>query len=240
MIKKDFEKQETLVIGRGRVARQLARYFDQMGIGFSTWHRGLSPEELYTKAVPAHRVLMAISDNAITSFIDENQEVFREKFIVHFSGTQFDERALGFHPLAAITGELPIDFKQVTFQGITAENEFRKALPMFDNAYRQLTPDQMHLYHALCVLGANCSSLLWKNFYEQMQKIEMPKSALDQFVQNVTANVVADPEKCVTGPLVRGDHQTVNLNLAALEKFPALKNVYQAFLTNFQSKEALQ
>lgn len=217
------------------MATQLAYYLKRLGAGFSTWNRILSPEELYTKAVPAHRVLLAISDQSISPFIDENEAVFKEKFIVHFSATHSDSRALGFHPLGAFTGGDEIDFAKVHFHGVHLESKFREALPMFHNTYKKLEPEELQLYHALCVVGANYTSLLWKSFYKEMLALGISKNALDNFVNLSTSNVVKDPEKSVTGPLMRNDEQTLGKNLAALSDKPELFEIYQSFIKVFRN-----
>jgi predicted short-subunit dehydrogenase-like oxidoreductase (DUF2520 family) len=57
----------------------------------------------------------------------------------------------------------------------------------------------------------------------------LPASSLQPYLQQVVSNFIQDPESALTGPLSRGDHQTVNRNLTALATDP-LEPVYQSFV----------
>ena len=229
---------ETLIIGRGRVATQLIHFFESRNLSFSNWCRssqGLQKqnhEELLSLFSKATRVLLPISDKSISEFIDQHKSQLAGKLLVHFSAAHRDERALGFHPLGSFTLDQKVDFSKVYFQGIHPESLFREALPMFSNPYTQLSETDMQLYHALCVYGGNFSAILWKNFFQKMQHMGVPREALNSYVQNITDNVLANPEKAVTGPLVRGDQATIEKNLKALEHEPKLHAIYESFVRN--------
>ena len=229
---------ETLIVGRGRVATQLIHFFESRNLPFSNWCRssenfqGQNHEELLSLFSKATRVLLPVSDKSISEFIDQHEAQLAGKLLVHFSAAHKDQRALGFHPLGSFTLDQKVDFSKVYFQGIHHESLFREALPMFSNPYTQLSESDMQLYHALCVYGGNFSAILWKNFFEKMQYMGVPREALNSYVQNITNNVLANPEKAVTGPLVRGDQATIEKNLKALEHEPKLHAIYESFVRN--------
>ena len=73
------------LIGRGRLATHLARYFQLEKLPYRQWHR-THPEPLDRSVDGCDVLLLAISDDAIEPFIAANSDV-TDRPMVHFSGS---------------------------------------------------------------------------------------------------------------------------------------------------------
>src|SRR5262245_43241087 len=100
---------ELLLIGDGRLARHLSRYFQQLGLTHSSWSRRMAAScacrPLHELVQPGTRALLAISDSAIEPFVKEHPEL--EKAVrIHFSGRLSTPLAHGAHPLFSFASTL--------------------------------------------------------------------------------------------------------------------------------------
>src|SRR3954464_13573667 len=98
---------ELLLIGDGRLARHLTRYFEQLGLSHAKWSRrkhasGECPPLAELVGTETH-ALLAISDAAVEPFIQEHAELERAPR-VHFSGSLTTPLAHGAHPLFSFAG----------------------------------------------------------------------------------------------------------------------------------------
>ena len=67
-----------------------------------------------------------------------------------------------------------------------------------------------------------------KLFDELQRRFGIPASAAHPYLARVAANVLADADRALTGPLSRGDTTTIATNLRVLEGDPFYA-VYSAF-----------
>jgi predicted short-subunit dehydrogenase-like oxidoreductase (DUF2520 family) len=65
-------------------------------------------------------------------------------------------------------------------------------------------------------------------------ELQLPAESLDAYLRQVTENYVRHPESALTGPLVRGDEQTIARNLRALEGDP-LQGLYRDFVAYYEA-----
>ena len=217
------------LIGRGRVATHVAHYLELEEQSVSIWHRGLKvlPEEALRDA---QVLLLAISDDAIEQFLTDRPEL-RERRVVHFSGSLMVDRASGLHPLMTF-GPQPYDLE--TYRAIPFVEErnglqFREAFPALSNRSWAIDPENKALYHALCVLAGNFTTLLWgKAFTEFEDKLGLPREILRPFLERTAANTLDQGEEALTGSLARSDRGTIERDLAALDG-DALGEVYRIF-----------
>jgi 2-dehydropantoate 2-reductase len=90
------------LIGDGRLARHLRRYFQQLNLTHAIWSRRMEAEEccpaLKVLVQPDTRALLAISDGAVEPFIRSHPEL-RKAVRVHFSGRLTSSPAIGAHPM---------------------------------------------------------------------------------------------------------------------------------------------
>jgi len=231
---------ETLIIGSGRMATQFRRALETLNVPYSNWLRSEGAFTLGGKTQKAKRVLLLVPDKAISVFVDDHEHFLRNKTLIHFSATHRDSRVLGFHPLGTFNREQNIEFSDVSFHGVHPESIFREALPFLKNTYTQMSEEQMQSYHALCVLSANFSAVLWNAFFIEMKKIGVTESAAKNYFQMFAANVANNPKSAITGPLIRNDIPTLDKNMAALESKKTLQDIYKAFVQIFSNTEYLK
>lgn len=231
---------ETLIIGSGRMATQFRYALEKLKVPYSIWLRSEGAFTLGGKTQKAKRVLLLLPDKALSSFVDDHAPFLRDKILIHFSASHRDPRILGFHPLGTFNREQEIDFNEVAFHGVHPESLFREALPYLTNNYSQLSEEQMQSYHALCVVGANFSAVLWNAFFKEMKNLGVSESAAKNYFKMFAANVARNPSAAITGPLVRNDHRTIEKNISALENKKELQAIYKAFVQVFSNSEYLK
>jgi len=225
-----------LIIGDGRLAKHLSFYFDSLNISYLNWSRnsGLNLEELTKNS---SHILIAISDQAIANFVEEN-DYLKSKILIHFSGATHVEGVHTFHPLMTFTNELyDKDFyPTIPFINFTNDLNFFDVFPGLTNPSQKLDQKLMPYYHALCVTGGNFTTLLWAKCSEAFLDIGINSEMIKPYMQKVFANTLADPVKNLTGPLKRKDKMTILNNLNAIED-RKLKNLYQSFVELSQDME---
>ena len=85
-------------------------------------------------------------------------------------------------------------------------------------------------YHALCALAGGFTAVLWREFFSAMAtRFGAPREALAAYPRRIIENVIASSDGALTGPVARGDTETIDAHLEALDG-TALANVYQAFI----------
>ncbi|MGD9252839.1 MAG: DUF2520 domain-containing protein [Holophagae bacterium] len=225
------------LIGRGRLATHLARYFQLEQLSYRQWHRA-KPEPLRESVEGCDVLLLAISDDAIEPFVAANPEV-TDRRVVHFSGSLVSDRANGLHPLMTFGPELydHETYRAIPFVGERGGPSFDEVFPTLGNPSWVLETDLKPLYHALCVLAGNFTTMLWgKAFADFEQRLELPREVLLPYLERTAANTAAAGESALTGSLARGDQRTIDRDLAALEGDP-YREVYQAFARAFAHEE---
>lgn len=220
-----------LIIGNGRVARHFCHYFSRLNISYTQWKRPEPLARLKELASAATHILILISDQAIEPFITEHlQGVKAVK--VHFSGALVSQLAYGAHPLMTFnTGLYALDkYQSIPFVVDAAAPEFDTLLPGLSNAHVRLAPELKAKYHALCVLSGNFSCLLWQKFFSALESdLHLPPETGYAYLRQQTENLLADYASAFTGPLARGDKETIRKNLTALEGDP-FQRIYQSFV----------
>ena len=83
------ELSDILLIGGGRLASHLGRYFEQLRLRYVAWSRRLKAEKLCPRldalVLSRTRALLAINDGAIEPFVRSHPELGKT-VRVHFSG----------------------------------------------------------------------------------------------------------------------------------------------------------
>lgn len=220
-----------LVIGNGRVARHFCHYFSQLSLSYTQWKRPEPLARLREFALAATHVLILINDQAIEPFITEHlQDAQAVK--VHFSGALVSKLAYGAHPLMTFnTGLYTLDkYKAIPFVVDKDAPAFDTLLPGLPNACVSLAPELKAKYHALCVLSGNFSCLLWQKFFMALEfDLHLPPETGYAYLRQQTENLLSDYASAFTGPLARGDKETIKRNLKALEG-DAFQRIYQSFV----------
>ncbi|MCF6319888.1 MAG: DUF2520 domain-containing protein, partial [Proteobacteria bacterium] len=213
------------ILGDGKVARHMAHYFRLSDIEFSHWSRSRDSEKLSDK-IPgsnlvatvkdADHVLLLISDDSIASFVEHNP-CLKNKSLVHFSGTLSLEGVAGCHPLMTFGGdENDLAFyRSIPF---VVENgfDFVKTFPLWENPVVSINKSDKAYYHSLCVMAGNFSQILMREVAIQFeQELKIPAAVLFPYLLQNTKNFIKNPHTSVTGPLDRGDRQTIAKHLEA-------------------------
>ena len=206
-----------LLIGRGRLARHWAHYLHLLNVPFSTWNRDdQSTADLIQKLRSHPYCFLCISDNQVTPFFEQFKDQ-GHKFI-HFSGSLHIPGVFGFHPMMTFGKEMYDleTYQSLHFVGTHPIDEFKTIIPEWSNQYTQILPEQKALYHSLCVLSGNGTTLLWDLVQQEFRKIGIQQDAIAPYLSQVSQNIIDDQQGRWTGPWYRKDEQTIDSNKNAL------------------------
>ncbi len=237
------ELSNILLIGGGRLARHLGRYFEQLRLPHLLWSRRLEAEErcprLEALVHSSTHALLAISDGAIEPFIRSHPELSKAVRI-HFSGCLATPLAVGSHPLFSFAGtfyerEL---YERIPFVIDQGSPSLSSLIPGMPNPSFFIEPDWRERYHALCVLAGNFTTLLWRKFFFEIEKeLGMPREQALPYLESITRGLSGTGPP-LSGPLSRGDQTTLHRNLEALKGDP-FEQVYRAFVSAYERQGKL-
>jgi predicted short-subunit dehydrogenase-like oxidoreductase (DUF2520 family) len=218
-----------LLVGNGRLSRHLQHYFDLEGIRWRLWVR--SQERPLEPALRDVRsVLLLIPDDAIEPFLAHHADLAGPPWI-HCSGSLSTPLAAGVHPLMTFGDELydPAVYRRMAFVCERGAPPFGELFPELANPHFAIEPADKALYHALCTMAGNFTTLLWLRAFAVFEgRLELPRAALYPYLEQTAANLERSAEP-LTGPLARGDHRTLERHLAALAGDP-FEPIYRSFL----------
>jgi len=227
----NFDKKPILIVGNGRVARHFFYYLQNSSIPVIQWSRSSteSLSERLEKSAP-DTLLILIQDSAIAPWIDSHPEV-QSKTLIHFSGCLSIPQTIGMHPLMTFGPslyDLPF-YEKIPFVCESGKLKFSDIFPTLNNPSHSINPDEKPFYHALCVLSGNFSTILWQKLFREFEsRLKIPSSIAQPYLEQMTRNLLAQPNLALTGPLQRRDQVTIEKNLSALEG-DAFQDIYQAF-----------
>ena len=225
------------IVGDGRVARHFGRYFDLLGVAYKTWSRRQLPKSVDEAMAEVDVVLVLIKDDAIEDFLKSHTNL-QSKVVIHFSGSLVVDSAIGCHPLMAFSSEL-YDFatyKRIPFVLDEGAPAFKELFPTLPNPHYFLRPEKKALYHALCVMSGNFTTLLWRKcFTDFADKLGLPVEVLYPYLSQITESIRRTKGEAVTGPLERDDFETIQNNLHALQG-DEFADIYRAFVRVVQPK----
>lgn len=234
------------ILGGGRLARHMRHYFSLLGLPHTYWARkpserlnshpqGDTAERLHAAVESASHVLLLVSDAAIAGLV-RRYPVLQRKTLVHCSGALALPGVAGAHPLMTFGNDLYglEEYRRIPFM-VDSGHRFVDLLPGLPNPAYEIPLEHKARYHALCVMAGNFSQILWHSVARRFDELGLPSETLAPYLQRVVGNFVADPERALTGPLSRGDWQTVERNLQALGDDP-LGALYHAFLDHWHAE----
>lgn len=220
------------LIGNGRTARHMKFYLQSQNVRVHQWSRKEnSQDDLKRFLAACDTVLILIKDSEIKKFIDAHPEL-QEKILVHFSGALVIPGIVGLHPLMTFSDHLySLDFyKKIPFISEKGNKSFNDIFPQLSNPTSEIEPELKPLYHSLCVMGGNFTTLLWTKLIESFQeKFNFEPDMVFPFLEKITENIKQDYKTALTGPLVRKDIHTMKKNLTALEN-DSFADVYRSFV----------
>ena len=224
-----------LIIGNGRVSHHFQHYFSLLNIPYLLWHRQKSYKELQNDICNVNRILLLINDDVIESFIFEHLKNY-QGMLIHFSGSLVTNHAIGVHPLMTFNESqyALLQYQEIPFVIDHDAPDFELLLPTLVNPHVRLHKSFKSKYHALCVMSGNFSCLLWQKLFMTLEnEFNIPSSMAHAYLLQQTNNLITSPKTALTGPLVRGDRQTMMKHMDVLSDDPFQK-IYEAFVQSYQ------
>lgn len=235
------------ILGGGRLARHMRHYLSLLNLPHSVWARNPSAalnshpitdtaERLHATVEPASHVLLLISDGALAHLL-KRYPVLQGKTLVHCSGALSLPGVAGAHPLMTFGQQLYAlkQYRSIPFM-VDSGRDFGALLPGLPNPHYPIPPEHKARYHALCVMAGNFSQLLWQGVARRFTDLGLPAGTLEPYLRQVLENFLRDPATALTGPLSRGDWQTIDRNLGALNG-DSLDPLYRAFLEHWRAEQ---
>ncbi len=209
-------------------------------------------EALPLESVPsaATRVLIAVSDSAITEVAQRLASAgFKDGIALHTAGSRGPEALAPLAAAGVSTGVLyPLQTFPTPAQGagslpgtyfaVTGDQRAREwarqIVDLIPGNFLSVAPRQWALCHAAAVLASNYQVTLLDAALEALDRAgvtaEEGLAALEPLVRATLENVLRlGPRKALTGPISRGDCETVQRNREALEAVsPATQELYRA------------
>lgn len=221
------------IVGRGKLARHLHTYFSQEGLSVTLWYRGLdqSVEEVLASC---DVIIVAIKDDAIESWVDAHKTLTPQHW-VHCSGALNLPGVHGVHPLYTFTQSLYDleTYRRIPFILDEGDVSFKELFPDLGNPYHTIRRQDKTLYHSLCVIMGNLPTLLWQQGFKlSKNQLHLAPSVFSPFLEQTLLNTINNPDSALTGPIERGDWQTIEKHMDVLPEGP-MKLIYQQFLTLF-------
>jgi predicted short-subunit dehydrogenase-like oxidoreductase (DUF2520 family) len=208
------------VVGRGRVGSALAARLDERGV------------ELRDEG--ADVVLLCVPDSAISSTV-ECQTLVRSQWVGHTSGATplsalgSRERRFGLHPLQTFNRsgdptQLDGAHAAVTGETDEARQVGRDLARLLGLQPFDLDEADRALYHAGAAIASNYLVTLHRAASRVLEEAGAPPAGLEPLMRRVIDNGFE-----LTGPIARGDWETVDRHLDAIRtRKPALEPLYRA------------
>jgi predicted short-subunit dehydrogenase-like oxidoreductase (DUF2520 family) len=203
-------------------------------------------------------IILTVPDDMIDTVAEELSDSnldWKGKFVFHCSGLLSTESLKGLerkgafvasiHPVQSFPQKKPDPNAFVDiFFGIEGKGEAlelaKKITRQLDAKYFILEAKNKALYHTACSMASNFMATILDTALELLQQTGLSKSRASKLlfplVQGTLQNVKKiDAGKALTGPVVRGDIESIKKHLNALSKMPELRNLYVQLA--FQSLE---
>ncbi len=229
------------IVGDGRVATHFCRYLQLSNIPYKQWSRNKNhnPDPVdYLK--DCHALLLLIKDDAIQSFTEQHPGL-RKMNPVHFSGSLYIEDIPSIHPLMTFSNNLYTleKYQSIPFIHEKGKISFRDIFPQLPNPSSEMDSDKKPLYHSLCVLSGNFTTMLWqKAMSDFKEKLGLDSKYLIPYMEQTFENLKSNWIDALTGPLARKDFETIKNNIRALDGDP-FQEVYKSFADTVMIKETI-
>lgn len=245
------------ILGAGRAGRGLARALRASGVpllALQGRQPELEPDQVRAGPLPhallgADLILVAVRDGQIDAAFDEllAAEPRDSTVFLHLSGSA-EPRMLSvmrdrgfdcgtFHPLLPLARpeRAPALFRG-GWVGVDGDDRACAVGAWLAAALGartlQVPPGAKVLYHAAAVMASNLSVMLAGEAERVMQAAGVDRDAARGAIGTLFAaaaqNVLADGAAALTGPLVRGESETIQRHLSALRPFPDILRAYIA------------
>lgn len=238
-------KPSITIFGVGRVGGALENSLSNVGYLIkSTFGRNSFPQSVDELG---EVIFLTVHDRDIKNLADQlanNFSVFENKYVIHCSGT-LDSSVLeslankgaktaSFHPLKAVTlNDNSIAGVWFDMDGEpSALSLLKKITKDLEAECFEINPEAKPLLHAAAVVSSNYLVTLMKLATDIANAgnidREIALKALLPLTESSLENVKEKGfEGSLTGPISRGDHDTIKRHIKILEKHPELLSVYK-------------
>jgi predicted short-subunit dehydrogenase-like oxidoreductase (DUF2520 family) len=245
-------KRRIGIIGTGRVAQALALGLAPYAQGAPLmWGRSTTAPSLAALLHASDIIAIAVADDALASVVADlaSRGPFPHTPLAfhvsgsHGVGTLAPLQAQGaltaaIHPAMTFTGEPAAEVQRmagarfaITGSGETASTQARRIVQMLGGIPVPVAEEHRALYHAALCHGANHLVTLLAGSAQALRAagVEEPEALLAPLVRAALENTLAKGFAALSGPLLRGDGETIRHHLAAIEQdAPTLTPAYRA------------
>ncbi len=229
------QRPKYLIIGSGLMATHFGHYLQLLELSYKQWSRSVdSNEALIEYSKNCTHILFLISDQAIEGFI-KNKPFLLKKCCVHFSGAMVIHGLFSTHPLMTFSRSLyDLDtYRSIPFILEQGGPGLEELLPDLPNYAYKIPGSAKPLYHALTAMGNNFSTMLWQHVLHRFHRdLNLPLEAIAPILKQTAINLLEQPQNALSGPLVRGDQNTIKMHLEILAD-DLYKDIYQGFIKVF-------
>lgn len=217
------------------------------------------PEEKGVTNPPALRaevIFITVPDDEIETVVGELEKKDPTgKYFFHTSGSKSSQildplKKSGsytgsIHPLKAFAEpENAVETMEDTYFCIEGDDQARKKaqdiIELLEGNTLQIKTDEKALYHASAAIASNLLIALEDSAFQIMEDLGMKRKDVREAFLPLIKGTLDNLEelgtkKGLTGPVLRGDIETVKKHLKVLRKFPEIENIYRNL-----SKRALE
>lgn len=234
------------ILGRGKLARHWAHYLRQLGLITWQWEEARTLKDAFYSELPCTTHLwVLVSDSALAQVHERLKAGLTLRRIdkgamqiLHASAVASIAGMTAVHPLMTFGPELYALDTYRTIPLITFDSEIdadssRRLLALLPNPQARIAGSARALYHALCSMSANFAQILWDAATRTARtELGLPPEAFAPIVLQTAQNHVRHGSEALTGPLIRGDVDTIEKHLHALRD-QSLEPLYRAFVRAF-------
>lgn len=245
------------IVGKGRIGTALAKALKNSREFKITAHVAGRSQSFKALAKGQPEILLvACKDDVLqATAASASQALTGLKLIVHFAGSRGPSilprlpgvARLALHPIQTFAVGDPDLFVGTSFMASTRDKyalDFAKRFVkvLGGSQIIELREEQLPLYHALTVFSSNTLVLTGMAIEDLASKLGLKtavmKKALTPLMRQTLRNLMnQDAAKVLTGPIARGDADTIAIHLKALKAAsPEAKGLYSAYLKFARSK----
>jgi predicted short-subunit dehydrogenase-like oxidoreductase (DUF2520 family) len=234
-----------LLVGSGKLARHLHHFLSLRGVphGVHSESRSLGAS-FFAQAQECTHIWLLVSDRALDSLARTVRQLLPVARLIHSSAATAIPEALTLHPLMTFGPALyeesayntipwTLFEEELAAGGGKAREQIEEFLKRLPNPVRILRSAERTRYHLSCVMFSNLSLILWEAAARTAPS-GMAPADYRPILQRSLENFMQDGLKALTGPLVRGDLQTLSAHEKLLGSTPE-SELYAAFTRYFSS-----
>jgi predicted short-subunit dehydrogenase-like oxidoreductase (DUF2520 family) len=251
-----------VLIGSGQVATHLGRAIQNAGHDIvQVWSRsahhahelaqllGTESTDQWQQLKPADLFLIAVQDDAIGEVAQQLTHI-KQGVIAHTSGStslavleKSSHPAIGvLYPLQTFSKQKEVNFREVPLAIEGSNTETTELLvglaqQLSDKCFLCDSAQRIKL-HMAAVFACNFTNHLYAIADEILGQESFSLDLIRPLILETAQKALAfDPKNVQTGPAIRGDQQTIQKHLFALQKMPEYQSLYQKLSESIQASK---